>query len=415
MFQPFTLFIGMRYTKAKRRNNFISFISLVSMLGIALGVMALITVLSVMNGFEKEVKARILGMVSHITITDFDGPVQDWQSLANKISANNHVKGIAPYTEGQVMMVNGEKVTGALIRGVIPTEEPKVDEIDTSMKEGELVDLKPGEYGIVLGKELAHFLRLSVGEKVTVVTPQANMTPVGMIPRLKQFTVTGIYEVGMYEYDRTMAIIHIQDAGKLFRQDGGVTGVRLKLDNLFNSRLVKSELEKVVSINYWIGDWTRKHTNYFRAVKTEKAVMFIILMLIVAVAAFNIVSTLVMMVTDKLSDIAILRTLGASPNQIMQIFLVQGVMIGVVGTIIGVVLGVTLSLNIETIISAIEKAFNTQFLPPDLYYISSVPSDMHIDDVFKIMTISIVISIVATLYPAYRASRVQPAEALRYE
>lgn len=415
MFQPFTLFVGVRYTKAKRRNNFISFISLVSMMGIALGVMALITVLSVMNGFEKEVRGRILSMVSHVTITDYQGPMANYEGVSDIAKDNPHVIGVAPYTEGQVMLINGDKVTGALIRGVVPKEEPKVDELDQKMKEGELVDLKSGEYGIVLGSELARFLRISVDEKVTVVTPQANITPVGMIPRIKRFTVVGIYEVGMYEYDRTMAIIHIDDAGKLFRHKGKVTGVRLKLDDLFNSTVVKSQLEKAIDIQYWITDWTKKHANYFKAVKTEKAVMFIILMLIVAVAAFNIVSTLVMMVTDKLPDIAILRTLGASPNQIMQIFLVQGVMIGVIGTIIGVLLGVSLSLNIETIVPALEHLFNTQFLPPELYYISTVPSDMHQDDVLNIMFISIAISIVATLYPAYKASRVEPAEALRYE
>ncbi len=415
MFQPFTLFVGVRYTKAKRRNNFISFISLVSMMGIALGVMALITVLSVMNGFEKEVRDRILSMVSHVTITNYQGPIKYWEGLADIASDNKHVIGVAPYTEGQVMLVNGDKVTGALIRGIVPTEEPKVSEIDQSMKIGELVDLKKGDYGIVLGHELARFLRISVGEKVTVVTPQANITPVGMIPRIKRFTVKGIYEIGMYEYDRTMAIIHINDAGKLFRHKDKVTGVRLKLDDLFNSRLVKSQLEQKIDIQYWISDWTKKHANYFKAVKTEKAVMFIILMLIIAVAAFNIVSTLVMMVTDKLSDIAILRTLGASPNQIMQIFLVQGVMIGIIGTIIGVLLGVTLSLNIDTIVPAIEQLFNTQFLPAELYYISSVPSDLKQQDVIKITFISLAISIIATLYPAYRASRVDPAEALRYE
>lgn len=415
MFQPFSFFIGLRYTKAKRRNNFISFISLVSMLGITLGVMALITVLSVMNGFEKEVRARILGMVSHITIMEYDEPLHNWQKLAQQVRQNKHVLGVAPYSEGQVMLVNGEKVTGAMIRGVLPEEEPKVDKIAKSMIVGKLKSLHSGEYGIVLGSELASYLRATIGQKITVVTSQANITPVGMIPRFKQFVVVGIYEIGMYEYDRSMAVIHLDDASKLFRQKGGVTGVRVKLDNMFNAFRVKKELEKTIDLRYWVVDWTKKHANYFRAVKTEKTVMFIILLLIVAVAAFNIVSTLVMMVTDKLADIAILRTLGASPGQIMQVFLVQGILIGLIGTFIGAVLGVILSLNIETIVPAIEHLFNTQFLPADLYYISEVPSDMHISDVIKIVTVSISISILATLYPAYRASRVQPAEALRYE
>ncbi len=415
MFQPFSFFIGLRYTKAKRRNNFISFISLVSMLGITLGVMALITVLSVMNGFEKEVRARILGMVSHITIMEYDEPLHNWQKLAQQVRQNKHVLGVAPYSEGQVMLVNSEKVTGAMIRGVLPEEEPKVDKIAKSMIVGKLKSLHSGEYGIVLGSELASYLRATIGQKITVVTSQANITPVGMIPRFKQFVVVGIYEIGMYEYDRSMAVIHLDDASKLFRQKGGVTGVRVKLDNMFNAFRVKKELEKTIDLRYWVVDWTKKHANYFRAVKTEKTVMFIILLLIVAVAAFNIVSTLVMMVTDKLADIAILRTLGASPGQIMQVFLVQGILIGLIGTFIGAVLGVILSLNIETIVPAIEHLFNTQFLPADLYYISEVPSDMHISDVIKIVTVSISISILATLYPAYRASRVQPAEALRYE
>lgn len=416
MFQPVDLFIGLRYTRAKRRNHFISFISLISTVGIALGVTALITVLSVMNGFEKEVRERILGMASHATISTWNGRLPDWPRIADTADQNPQVVGSAPYVEGQVMLVNGSQVTGALIRGVLPEREPQVSEVGQKMVQGRIEDLAAGEFGIVLGEDLANFLSARVGDRVTVITPEANSTPVGVMPRLKRFRVVGVYRVGMYEYDRTMAFLHLQDAAKLLRLgDNEVTGVRLKLEDMFRARQVAQELANIIGSSFWVSDWTRKHSNYFRAVRTEKTVMFVILTLIVAVAAFNIVSTLVMMVTDKQSDIAILRTLGASPGAIMRVFLVQGTLIGVIGTVLGVIFGVTLSLNVETLVPAIEQMLGTKFLAADIYYISDLPSELHQSDVVRITLLSLVLSVLATLYPAWRASRTDPAEALRYE
>ncbi|MEM7208247.1 MAG: lipoprotein-releasing ABC transporter permease subunit [Pseudomonadota bacterium] len=415
MFQPYEFFIGLRYTRAKRRNHFISFISLISMLGIALGITALITVLSVMNGFEKEVRERILGMASHAEITRYQDPMHDWEKLANSADQHPLVVGAAPYVEGQVMVYKGQQVTGTLVRGVLPDEEPKVSDLADKMLQGSLTDLVPGEFNVVLGVELANFLNTEVGEKVTVVAPQATISPVGVLPTLKRFTVVGFFQVGMFEYDRSLMLFHAQDASKLLRLKGGMSGVRLKLTDMFESRSVARDLAVELGERYWVSDWTRKHSNYFRAVKTEKTVMFVILTLVVAVAAFNIVSTLVMVVTDKQSDIAILRTLGSSPRSILMIFLVQGAAIGVIGMILGLIGGISLAQNVETIVPAIENFFSTKFLDPSVYYISTIPSDMHWDDVIKIAGLSFALTLLATLYPALRASRTDPAEALRYE
>ncbi len=415
MFQPYELYVGLRYTRAKRRNHFISFISLISMLGIALGVMALITVISVMNGFEKELRERILGAAAHATITYYDQPMQEWQSLSEKARLHPEVIGAAPYVEGQVMLVNADRVTGALIRGVLAAEEPQVSEIGDKMLSGEITDLNSGEFGILLGSDLARFLDASVGDKVTVISPEAGVTPVGVLPRLKRFIVKGIFEIGMYEYDRNMAVIQADDASTLLRLDGGYTGVRLRLNDMFAARSVARDLARDVGEDYWVTDWTMKHANFFQAVATEKTVMFVILTLIVAVAAFNIVSTLVMVVTDKQSDIAILRTLGSSPGSIMGIFLVQGAIIGVFGTVIGLLGGVALATNIDTVVPFIENLLGTHFLDPSVYSISQLPSDLRIQDVTQIAGVSFVISLIATLYPAWRASRVEPAEALAYE
>ncbi len=415
MFRPLELFIGLRYTRAKRRNHFISFISLISMVGIALGVTALITVLSVMNGFEQELRSRILGMTSHVTIGGYGDAIEDWQDLARISAQQPEVLGAAPYIQAEGMLTYGSRVRGTVVRGVLPTEEPKVSEVGEKMVIGKLDDLRPGEFGIVLGRDLARLLNVTAGDKVTLVTPSANVSPAGILPRLKRFTVVGVFEVGMYEYDSALALLHLEDAQRLFRLDDGVTGVRLRVEDLFRAPFVARELAQNLPGFYQVSDWTWQHANFFRAIRTEKTVMFVILFLIVAVAAFNIVSTLVMVVTDKQSDIAILRTLGASPRSIMMVFMVQGTVIGIIGTLLGLVGGVGLALNVETIVPALERLFGIQFLPADVYYISDLPSELHWEDVARICGVAFLLSLVATLYPAWRASRTQPAEALRYE
>lgn len=415
MFKPIELFVGLRYTRAKRRNHFISFISLSSMMGIALGVTALITVLSVMNGFEKEVRERILDMVSHLTVTDFDGGLKNWPEVLKTTKTHKNVIAAAPYIEAQGMLINGPSVNGTLIRGVLPKQEPAVSNVSDKMKSGRFTDLKAGKFGVILGQDLARILGVHVGDKVTMVTPSVNVTPAGVAPRLKRFTVVGIFYLGMYEYDSTMAIIHINDAQRLFRMNGKVTGVRAKLNDLFAAPLTREELQDNTLSEYWVRDWSSYHANWFRAVKIEKRMIFLLLLLIVAVAAFNIVSTLVMVVTDKQSDIAILRTLGASPRSIMGIFMVQGAIIGFIGTVIGTVGGVSLALNLDTVVPFLEGIFGIRILDPAVYYISVLPSDLHWDDVWTICSISLVLGLVATIYPAWRASKTQPAEALRYE
>jgi len=415
MFKPLELFIGLRYTRAKRRNHFISFIALTSMLGIILGVMALITVLSVMNGFEQELRNRILGVVAHATVSEPDGVLHDWSSLQDTLSHAPHVLGAAPYIDGEGMLSGSRGVSGTLIRGVVPDKEVGVSDIGAKMVAGELNNLHPGGFGIILGKDLALRLGAWVGDKVTLVTPQATVTPAGILPRLKRFTVVGVFEVGMYEYDNGLAVLNLQDAAKLFRLGDGVSGIRLKLDDLLRAPAIARDLSKSLPRGYVVSDWTQQHVNFFRAVQMEKTVMFVILLLIVAVAAFNIVSTLVMMVRDKEADIAVLRTLGATPRSIMTIFIVQGSVIGIVGTLLGGIAGVLLALNVETIVPMIEHLFHVEFLSADVYYISELPSDLEWSDVGKICGVSLVLSLVATLYPAWRAARTQPAEALRYE
>jgi len=415
MFRPWEIYLGLRYTRAKRRNHFISFISAVSMLGITLGIVALIVVLSVMNGFHKEVRERILGMASHATISAANAGLKNWREVMEKAEQNEHIVGTAPFVEAQGMLANGRNVSGALLRGVDPAYEGRVSEVVEAMRSGSVDDLRPGEFGIVLGKELAYTLGVSQGDKVTVVTPELNVTPAGLMPRLKRFKVVGIFEVGMSDYDRSMALLHIGDAAKLMRLKEEVTGVRLKLDDMWLAPRVARDLAWSLGGYYRVSDWTMQHRNFFSALQTEKRMMGIILFLIVAVAAFNIVSTLVMVVTDKQSDIAILRTLGASPGSVMWIFIVQGTTIGVIGSTLGMVFGVLLAMNVEAFVSWIEQLFQVQFLDPSIYYISKLPSDIHWDDVWTIGISAFVIALVATLYPAWRASRVQPAEALRYE
>jgi lipoprotein-releasing system permease protein len=411
----FEILVGLRYTRAKRRNHFISFISLISMAGIALGVAALIIVLSVMNGFQKELRDRILGVAAHVQVFGADQSLADWPAVAALTLKNPDVVAAAPYVMGQGMLSYEDHVQGAIIRGVLPDEEEKVADIGRHMKEGKLENLQPDTFGIVLGSDLARSLHAVVGDKVVVITPQGQVTPAGMLPRLKQFTVVGIFEIGMYEYDSGLALIHMSDAQKLFRMGDGVTGVRLKVKDLMDAPRVAQQLANTLPLDAWISDWTREHANLFRAVAIEKNVMFIILLLIVAVAAFNIVSTLVMAVTDKQADIAILRTLGASPGSIMQIFIIQGSLIGIIGTALGVALGVSVAANIDVIVPFVERIFGIKFLAPQVYFISELPSQLLWSDVIAIGSTSLVLTLLATLYPSYRAARVQPAEALRYE
>lgn len=414
MFKPIAAFIGLRYVRARRRNHFISFISMSSMVGVALGVMALITVLSVMNGFEKELTDRILGMAAHASLIERGGSLQDWRPVAEKIKHHPGVVGVAPYFQAEGMLVNGGNVSGSVITGILPQEETEVSVIAERMVTGSLFDLQPGNFDVIIGVELARALGVSAGDKVTLVAPQANTTPAGIIPRLKRFTVIGIFEVGMHEFDSALALMHLEDARRLFRNNG-INGLRIMTTDIFTAPRLSRELVATLPGQYRVIDWTQRHANFFRALKTEKTVMFVILTLIVAVAAFNIISTLVMVVTDKQADIAVLRTLGASPGTIMHIFIIQGVVIGAVGILLGVLGGVWLATNVETIVPAIENFFQVKFLSPDVYYISEVPSDLHWADVTVIGTVAFLFCLGATIYPALRAARTQPAEALRYE
>lgn len=412
---PYELLIGLRYTHAKRRNHFISFISIVSMAGIALGVMALIVVLSVMNGFQEELRARILGVAAHLEITGPGDRLADWRALLAQTRQNKSVLAGAPYVNTQGMLANGDKVRGVIIRGVEPALENRVADFAQRMKTGRLDDLKPGSFGIVLGAELARALDVYPGDKIVLLTPQGNITPAGVMPRVKQFTVTGIFEAGMFEYDSGLALIDLRDAQKLLRLGDDVSGVRLKLDDMLRAPFVTRDLARTLTGDFYLTDWTQSHANFFRAVAIEKRMMFLILLLIVAVAAFNIVSTLVMAVTDKQADIAILRTLGARPGSIMKIFVVQGAFIGVFGTLLGLASGVALALNLEAVVPVIERVAGIDLFPADVYYISKLPSKLVWSDVGIITGVSLLISFVATLYPSWRASRIQPAEALRYE
>ncbi len=415
MIRPLELFIGLRYTRAKRRNHFISFISLASMLGTALGVTALITVLSVMNGFGEELRGRILSVAAHVTVTGYGGELTDWQSVQKKAAIKEGVLGSAPYVLAQGLLTVHGKSSGVMVRGILPTEEATVSSLGENMKGGNLDDLAAGEYRIILGKELALSLGVWVGDKVTLMAPQASVTAAGILPRMKRFTIAGVFEAGMYEYDSGLVLIDMADAQTLYRLGDGVTGLRLKLDDIDAAPLFSLDLAKQLDSDYRVRNWTQEHVSFFRALKIEKNVMFVILMLIVAVAAFNLVSTLVMVVTDKQADIAILRTLGMSPGNIMSVFIYQGTIIGFIGTLLGLAGGISLALNVSTIVGAIESFFQVQFMPPDLYYISGFPSRLDWNDVTVIGVLSFVMSVLATIYPAWRASRTMPAEALRYE
>ncbi|SEV94632.1 lipoprotein-releasing ABC transporter permease subunit [Luteibacter sp. 329MFSha] len=413
MFRPLELFIGLRYTRAKRRNQFISFISTVSIVCIAISVTALITVMSVMNGFDSELRNRILGAVSHITVSGIGETVQNWQHAVTTAEHTDHVLGAAPYVEIQAFL-QARRPSGALIRGVLPAMEPNVSDIDRHMVEGKMSDLTDRSWKIVLGRELALALGASVGDKVTVVVPQFTATPMGAVPKLRSFTVSGIFELGMQEYDANLALVSIQDAERLNGLDGP-TGVRLKLDDMRDAYPVARTLANELGQTYSFQTWMDTHANFFRAIEMEKKVMFIILSLIILVAVINLISMLMMLVTDKQADIAILRTLGSTPRSIMGMFMVQGVLVGVVGIGFGVLLGAVLSLNLPAIVKWIEHVTGQNFLSPDVYYISELPSQLLWSDVGWVVLTTFAFSLLATLYPAWRASRTQPAQALRYE
>ena len=415
MFRPLELFVGMRYLRSKRRNHFISFISIISVVGVALGITVIITVLSVMNGFQHEIKDRILSMTAHATVLELDGKLKDWQKVEQEIQGNPEILGSAPYVQSQGMVVKGKQVTGVMLSGVDPSLEDKVSRISEHLVDTSLKVLKPGEFGIILGSDLANFLDVQIGEKITVITPEATVTPAGILPKYRRFTVVGLYSVGMPQYDRNTAAIHIDDAKRLFRLGDSVTGLRLKLDNLFNAPSISKSLREHLGGKFWVTDWTYHNRDFFRALKTEKFMIWIILTMIVVVAVFNVVSMLVMVVTEKQSDIAILRTLGITPNSVMGVFIVQGAVIGFVSTILGCVGGVLLGTNLGEIVQSIEDLFGIQFLSSDVYPISDFPSNVFPSDVIIVCVTAFLLTVLATIYPARKAARTQPAEALRYE
>lgn len=415
MFRPLELFVGFRYLRAKRRNHFISFISLVSILGMALGITVIITVLSVMNGFQHEIKERILSMTTHATVLELNGQLRDWKGVARRLQGDPVIKGSAPYVQGQGMIAHGGQVTGAVLTGIEPHLESRVSGMAGHVLDVTLDVLRPGEFRVLLGVDLANYLGVEVGDKIAVITPEATVTPAGILPKFRRFTVAGNYSVGMPDYDRNTAAIHIEDAKRLFRLGDSVTGLRLKLEDLLNAPVITGRLREQLGEDFWVTDWTHHNRNFFRALKMEKTMMLIIMTLIVAVAAFNIVSMLVMVVTDKQSDIAVLRTVGVTPASIMKIFIVQGTLIGLVGSILGAVGGVLLASNLEDIVSGIERLLDAKVLPPDVYPISDFPSQIISTDVVTACVIAFVLTVCATLYPAWKASRTQPADALRHE
>jgi lipoprotein-releasing system permease protein len=415
MYKPLSVFIGLRYLRAKRQNHFISFISLTSMLGIALGVTTLITVISVMNGFEKELRSRILGAISHATIQALDQPLDNWREVIAKVNQREDVVAAAPYIEvGVWLQANGS--SGALVRGIDPAYEVSVSEVATHMAGGSIDDLRSGEYGIVLGIGLAVQLRVGLGDKVTIIAPRLKASPFGASPLMKRFTVVGMFEFGEHENDSSLAMVNIEDASRLLRMpEDSIGGIRLKLHDLDAAWWVAREISQELDGLYRVRDWSQERGNLFQAVRTERAVMWVILSLIIAVAAFNIISMLIMVVTDKQSDIAILKTMGAHGSTIMRVFVVQGSLIGVIGTLLGVIGGILLAQNIAVVVPFLENIFGFALFPSDIYYITELPSDLRQSDVISFAAMSLVMSLLSTLYPAWRAAKTDPAEALRYE
>lgn len=413
MFKPIPVAIGLRYLRAKRRNGFISFISMASILGIALGVTVLITTLAVMSGFQKEIRDRLLQMAAHATVSADGAPMHDWQHAVEVAMADPRIAGAAPYIETESLL-QGPRKQPAIVRGIVPAEEGKVSVLAKKMQQGSVDSLTPGSYNIVIGKELAIWLGVDVGDSIVVLLSDTQATPLGAMPRLKRFTVSGIFEAGYNEIDRGLAVVNMQDLARVLRMDG-VTGVRLRLHDMDQAWTVARDLAIKLHGPYRVSDWTQENANLYHSLKMEKTVMGILLSLIVAMGAFNLVSSQVMLVTDKQADIAILRTLGLSPAGVMQVFMVQGSLIGFMGTIMGVIGGIVLTLNLERILGLIETIFSVKLLPEDVYYITGLPTDMQTQDVVVITVVALAMSFLATLYPAWRASRTQPAEALRYE
>ncbi|MCL2160878.1 MAG: lipoprotein-releasing ABC transporter permease subunit [Betaproteobacteria bacterium] len=418
----YELFVGLRYTRSRKRaqgrNRLISFISLVSILGIALGVMTLIIVLSVMNGFQEELRDRTLGVASHIEVESFEGTgrVQNWQQIAEEVSQHSEVMAAAPYVNEQGMLMLGEAVRGVQVRGILPEPESRVANFGKNMKVGALDDLQPGKFGIILGRDLARALGARPGSKLTLIAPQGMVTPAAVVPRVRQFEVVGVFDAGVMQYDSGLALIHLADAQALYRMNDAVSGVRLRIENLFSAPSVSRELAEIITApDLILRDWTRIHANFFRAVALEKTMMMLFLFLIVTVAAFNVVASLTMTVQEKAADIAILRTLGASPLSIMTIFVIQGSIIGVVGLMAGLASGLAIALNLDVVIPALERITGATLWDKDIYYISDLPSKVLASDVVTILTVSFLLTLFAAIYPSWRASRVKPAEALRYE
>lgn len=411
----YELFIGRRYLRSAKGNGFVSFISVISMAGVAIGVAVLIVVLSVMNGFETELRGRILSMTSHATISGFGAGLQEWRDVREQALAGPDVVAAAPYIEEQAMLVAGQRTSGALVRGVLPEEEGKVSAIAERTTSGSFAQLQPGKFGVVLGNELATALDVAVGDRVVLVIAQGSVTPAGVVPRMRRFEVVGIFSAGMYEYDRNLAYVHMDDAARLYRFGDTVSGLRLSLRDLFAAPAVVHDLALTLGGGYYVDDWTRRHANFFRSIQITKSVMFVILLLVVAVAAFNIVSTLVMVVKDKRADIAILRTMGSEPRSILAIFVTQGTAIGLIGTLAGLALGVLIATNLETLVHGLERVANTQFLDAKLYFMSDLPARVEWADVTKICATAFGLCCLSTLYPAWRAARIQPAQALRHD
>lgn len=414
MYKPLYLFIGQRYIKAKKKNHFISFISLSSMLGIALGVMVLITVLSVMNGFSREIRNKMLSVNPHVTIKSFDGPLHMWQSIIGRLKDHVEIKGAAPYILAQGMLAHQGHVQPVIVRGIDPDMVNQVFPISKDMLDGSLDSINKSDFHILIGVHLAQSLNATVGSQITMLVPEAIISPIGVIPRLKRFIVGGIFETGTY-YDSKHAFINLADASKVFKVHGGVTGIDLKLFNELSAREVTNQLNESFDYEYYISNWTKDYGSLFEAIKMEKTVMWCILLLIIAVAVFNLVSSLVMVVTDKHRDIAILRTMGASPKTIMMIFITQGSIIGFIGVLLGLVLGLLLASNVTMLVNLIQEIFSVRFVSEDVYFIGFVPSELHLHDIVMVCSLALLMSLLATIYPAFKASKIQPAEALRYE